>query len=101
MGQTGPEKVPDVIKAHSVVIVDEAGVGRATLAAGSKGTGLILTDPNGKLRAVLSAAPNGAGLQLTDGDGYTRIMALVGSNANGVSSITLSDKDGKAIWKAP
>jgi len=104
-----PEKV---LQAERFEVVDQAGKLRAALGTASDGSpSLTLADQAGKSRATLGIASDGSpGLQLYDQAGqlraalgWTQLEAIgTGETVNrAVSSLVLSDKNGKVIWQAP
>ncbi|MBI4490237.1 MAG: hypothetical protein HY694_14230 [Deltaproteobacteria bacterium] len=85
---------------------------RASLGMASDGEPILaFDDRNRQIRVALSLLPSGTpSLQLNDKDGKTRAVlgstTLTGTQTGQVriqpeSSLTLFDKDGKVIWKAP
>jgi len=69
VGMARTEAVPDAVRAHSFVLLDENGKVRAMLAVAKDGPGLRLSDENGKLRASLGVTEDGPGLHLLDENG--------------------------------
>ena len=75
-GQAAPEKVPDVIKAHSFSVVGEDGPGGATLGVLKDGSvGLVIADRKQGSRIRLTYHPTrGALLGFMDKSGSDRIL---------------------------
>jgi hypothetical protein len=89
---------------------DEKGKPRAALYGTRDGSALALFDEQGKPSAGLATDKGAPRLAIVDGQGTLR--AVFGSaqledtrtgetEATGPSSVTLFDKDGKPIWRAP
>jgi hypothetical protein len=89
---------------------DEKGTPRVTLVVGKDGPALGLSDEKGTRCVTLAADKDGTMLALGDEKGKPR--AVFGSaqlenprtgatEATGPSSVTLFDKAGKTIWRAP
>ena len=94
-------------KGPALDLYDERRTLRASLEAFRDGPRLALLDEKGKPRASLAAFEDESGLALLDEK--ETIRALFGlenpgtgaTEATGPSSITLFDKGGKTIWRAP
>jgi hypothetical protein len=81
-------------------LVDKARKARIVLQAMDDGTALVLlSDPSGTRRIGLDVMADGTpGLAMVDKDEKMRARLDMDS---GEASITLIDKDGKTLWKAP
>jgi hypothetical protein len=78
------EKIPAVLRAQSIELVDKQGQARAQLFLGDDGGGnLRLRDGSGTVRVKLGATPTGAGLILFDTDVEPAIWAS--TNKSGTS----------------
>ena len=87
------EKIPAVLRAQSIELVDKQGQARAQLFLGEDGSGnLRLRDGSGTVRVKLGATPTGAGLILFDQDVEPAIWA---STEKSNTSLKLAEK-GKA-----
>ena len=94
----------------NLVLADKTGKIRAKLSLADGKPALWLADKNGKPRAGLSLLNEEPTLVLADKTGktravlgYTEIEAIPtgGTEKRPVSSLVLSDKEGKVIWSAP
>jgi len=81
------------IRARSIVIEDENGKTRATLAANKDGSNLALYDEKGKGRAGLTVTKDGPGLTLFDINGKNRAGLAVIKDGPG---LVLYDESGNA-----
>ena len=87
------EKIPAVLRAQSIELVDKQGQARAQLFLGEDGGGnLRLRDGSGTVRVKLGATPTGAGLILFDQDVEPAIWASTDKSS---TSLKLAEK-GKA-----
>jgi hypothetical protein len=96
MGQSLPNKVPDVIVARKFALVDAKGNGRALLGfAPDNSPVLLLNRPDGSLGATLEVGgPQGQPvLSLYDKNGKPR--SVLGVDTDGSPGLSFSDKDGK------
>jgi hypothetical protein len=84
------EKIPAVLRAQSIELVDKQGQARAQLFLGEDGSGnLRLRDGSGTVRVKLGATPTGAGLILFDQDVEPAIWA---STDKSTTSLRLAEK---------
>lgn len=84
------EKIPAVLRAQSIELVDKQGQARAQLFLGEDGSGnLRLRDGSGTVRVKLGATPTGAGLILFDQDVEPAIWA---STEKSSTSLKLAEK---------
>jgi hypothetical protein len=84
--QGGAAKVPDVISAHELRLVDAKGQVRALLQANDKGTALALITPDGKTMTNLVQLSNGG-------------MILTGADSSDGPNITLASTSGGAVFE--
>jgi hypothetical protein len=84
------EKIPTVLRAQSIELVDKQGQARAQLFLGEDGSGnLRLRDGSGTVRVKLGATPTGAGLILFDQDVEPAIWASTDKSS---TSLKLAEK---------
>lgn len=84
------EKIPAVLRAQSIELVDKQGQARAQLFLGEDGGGnLRLRDGSGTVRVKLGATPTGAGLILFDQDVEPAIWASTDKSS---TSLKLAEK---------
>lgn len=84
------EKIPAVLRAQSIELVDKQGQARAQLFLGDDGGGnLRLRDGSGTVRVKLGATPTGAGLILFDQDVEPAIWASTDKSS---TSLKLAEK---------
>lgn len=81
-------KVPDVLKAHELQLVDAKGRLRATLQASDSGTTLRLSTPDGKTNTDLSQSSDG-GMILLGADSSNSTAVVLGASNKGSSWMTL------------
>lgn len=84
------EKIPAVLRAQSIELVDKQGQARAQLFLGDDGSGnLRLRDGSGTVRVKLGATPTGAGLILFDENVEPAIWAKTDKSS---TSLKLTEK---------
>lgn len=84
------EKIPAVLRAQSIELVDKQGQARAQLFLGEDGSGnLRLRDASGTVRVKLGATATGAGLILFDEDVEPAIWAKTDKSS---ASLKLTEK---------
>lgn len=84
------EKIPPVLRAQSIELVDQQGQARAQLFLGDDGSGnLRLRDGRGTVRVKLGASPTGAGLILFDENVEPAIWAKTDKSS---TSLQLTEK---------
>jgi hypothetical protein len=82
------EKIPAVLRAQSIELVDKQGQARAQLFLGDDGGGnLRLRDGSGTVRVKLGATPTGAGLILFDTDVEPGIWASTDKSSTSLKLI--------------
>lgn len=106
----GVAKTPEVIRARSFAVVDEDGIMRGVLGAGTDYAGLTLYNKAGKTRAGLVTLDDGASLDLYDEAGNVRaalgnsdlkITASGSTEHRAASSLVLFNEQGHVLWEAP
>lgn len=86
-----PEKIPAVLRARAIELVDERGQARASIVVEPGGEAVLrLRDATGAIRVKLGASEDGSGLLLLD-DRTEPAVHLLAKRAG--TSVTLAEKD--------